>query len=606
MTEAIHLTDMQYKDANPIDTVQRIRDILKANNIHVTEHWNESKVPYCYSIRISVDGCSFGVNGKGLTKELALASGYGELMERLQLGNCGNTKAQKIGDLNPAIHPTIAVSAQELFAQNPSIYERIAAHASKDSGHRFSAKDALLSLADKNGMLNAISFINLSTGDRTLFPVELMGTLYSANGGAAGNTPEEAIVQAISEIVERHHHLRIIDESICLPDIPESELARYPIAHRIITFLRDKGLRVLVRDASLGTNFPVVCVYIIDPSNGKYHTHFGAYPIFEIALERALTESFQGRSLEHIAQFREFYAPSSKEYDIGRHAIELMKGTYKKSQEFFVGQCVHPYNPNVGFSGKDNRTLLHQCLEMFVQKGLDVLVLDSSALGFPTCRVLVPGYSETYAYRFDPSLNERKYSRYAQRAMSDPFTASMQDFIGFAKYMTIRHKFKLDRIVSFNFQQHTGIPLNIDSVLDSQLALYALGYCCYTLNQLSNARNCIENVLALGEPANEAYASCLCRYLELLVDGQPNDRIRQVLDFFHTEAVVQQLYDLLERGENLFAPLVLRCGPEHCTLCPLKDKCNRENVVKLRNLIRDSVHQLDTDAFYAYVQQLIE
>jgi membrane dipeptidase len=33
MTEAIHLTDMQYKDANPVHTVQRIKDILNANGI---------------------------------------------------------------------------------------------------------------------------------------------------------------------------------------------------------------------------------------------------------------------------------------------------------------------------------------------------------------------------------------------------------------------------------------------------------------------------------------------------------------------------------------------------------------------------------------------
>ena len=171
--------------------------------------------------------------------------------------------------------------------------------------------------------------------------------------------------------------------------------------------------------------------------------------------------------------------------------------------------------------------------------------------------------------------------------------------------MTVHHKFNLDRIVSFSFQQHTGTQLTIDSTLDSQLALYALGYCCYTLNQLSKALNCIKNVLALGESTNEAYASCLCRYLELLVNGQSADKIRQVLDFFHAKSVVQQLYDLLEHGENLFTPLVLRCGPDHCATCPLKDKCNRENVVRLRNLIRDSVHQLDTDAFYAHVQQLI-
>jgi hypothetical protein len=39
------------------------------------------------------------------------------------------------------------------------------------------------------------------------------------------------------------------------------------------------------------------------------------------------------------------------------------------------------------------------------------------------------------------------------------------------------------------------------------------------------------------------------------VNGQSADKIRQVLDFFHAKSVVQQLYDLLEHGENLFTPL---------------------------------------------------
>ena len=126
----------------------------------------------------------------------------------------------------------------------------------------------MLALADKDGCLDAVTFVELSTGNRTLFPSQMLKSMYSANGCAAGNTPEEAIVQAISEVVERHHHMRILDEHITLPDIPESVLERYPIAYNIITFLRNQGFRVLVRDASLGMGFAVVCLYIIDPKTG--------------------------------------------------------------------------------------------------------------------------------------------------------------------------------------------------------------------------------------------------------------------------------------------------------------------------------------------------
>ena len=86
----IQLIDSKYKDDSPINTVNRIKGILKEYGIETIECWNDSGVPYCHSLRVSVFGTDFGVNGKGVTEELALASGYGELMERLQLGRIFN------------------------------------------------------------------------------------------------------------------------------------------------------------------------------------------------------------------------------------------------------------------------------------------------------------------------------------------------------------------------------------------------------------------------------------------------------------------------------------------------------------------------------------
>jgi len=604
VTDTLHLADMNYKDADPMSTVQRIRDILKAHQIQVTERWNDSKVPHCYSIRISVDGCGFAVNGKGLTRELTLASGYGELMERLQLGYLGNTQSQKTGNQDQSVYSTTVVNAQTIYNQNPDRYVRIADRASQNIGHQVCGKDALLSLAEKDGTMKAVPFVELSSGNKTLFPEKMLNMLYSTNGCAAGNTLEEAIVQAISEVVERHHHIRIMDERIYLPDIPESVLKRYPVAYHIITFLRGNGFRVLVRDASLGTGFPVVCVYIINTKNGKYHTHFGAYPIFEIALARTLTESFQGRTIDEIAQFDGFYERAVEGYDIGRNTIEFVKGTWKKPKDFFVGQCAHSFDPEVGFSGEDNRALLRQCLDMFRKKGLEVLVRDSSALGFPTCQVIVPGYSEIFAYRLEWQLNERRYAAFVRRAISDPCAAQLQDFVGVAKHMVVRQNYELNQIGKFGFRQYTGAQLDITEALDCQLAYYAFGYTYYILNQLSSARKYVEMALALGNCEQEAYLSCLCRYLRLVERKSPASEIRQILEFFHEENAVSQLYNLLERGENLFVPLVLRCGPEHCELCPLKERCNSQKIQSIHLLIQDAVRQLDIDTFCEQIRQL--
>lgn len=66
------------KDRNPVDTVQNIREILTGMGISLYESsWN-SYGHQCFSVRL-VDAAfpAAATNGKGITRELALASAYG-------------------------------------------------------------------------------------------------------------------------------------------------------------------------------------------------------------------------------------------------------------------------------------------------------------------------------------------------------------------------------------------------------------------------------------------------------------------------------------------------------------------------------------------------
>ena len=77
-------TSNHYKEASPLNTVHKIRQILFEKNILVTEsNWMQSGTSY-HSLSLKIDSIPISVNGKGVTKELALASAYGEMMERLQ------------------------------------------------------------------------------------------------------------------------------------------------------------------------------------------------------------------------------------------------------------------------------------------------------------------------------------------------------------------------------------------------------------------------------------------------------------------------------------------------------------------------------------------
>lgn len=114
---------------------------------------------------------------------------------------------------------------------------------------------------------------------------------------SAGNTKDEARVQCLSEIFERAVKNQIILEEIILPDVPAEVLAKYPRIVEGIAKLEAEGFPIIVKDASLGGKFPVMCVTLMNPKNGGVLLRL-RLPKFEVALERSLTELLQGRSFE--------------------------------------------------------------------------------------------------------------------------------------------------------------------------------------------------------------------------------------------------------------------------------------------------------------------
>ena len=112
-----------------------------------------------------------------------------------------------------------------------------------------------------------IPYTRLRDGKTVLFPVNLIGNIYVSNGMSAGNTMKEARTQALAEIFERNIKNRIIAEGICLPDVPEEVIARYPRIAAGIKGLRDAGYGILVKDASLGGEYPVMNVTLLHPED---------------------------------------------------------------------------------------------------------------------------------------------------------------------------------------------------------------------------------------------------------------------------------------------------------------------------------------------------
>ena len=603
MTDAFTvLPDAACKDAHPADTVRHIKTILSSHGIETEEFWGESNVPHCYSLRINIAGTTIGSNGKGVTRELALASGYGELMERLQLGLIWRNKLQIEGGASSCEAQSQPVKAAQLLARNRSWYTAYAQTVAQTVGVSMTEAQLLQQYTDAQGMVQATPYYCLRTGTQEYLPTALCKTVYATSGGAAGNTMEEAMVQALSEIVERHYKLRVISENIAIPEIPEENLRQWPIAWQIIEYLRSNGFRISVKDCSLGTKFPVVCICIVDTATGKYHTHFGAYPDFEIALQRTLTESFQGRNVRTIARHEDFSDPSPKNFDMRFLMYELVKGTSEKTPDFFIKQPAEPYRPTAGFTGKTNRERLKECIDFFHEQGYDILVRDSSTLGFPTCQIIIPGYSEVLPQRMCSKYNDSRYSLYSSRALRNPVVASMEDRLGLMLHIAQSGQLRMYGMESFTTE--SGIPANLSADEESYLMNTAMAHINYSLGKIKESVGFIGKALRSNAATDKEYLLCLKRYLSLKLQEYSAEDIQTTLRYFHQPQTVERLYTCLEKKENPLNSVVLCCDLQCRADCRLFSHCKKKLSDQIVHLIVAKAKELDQAALAQYLQEL--
>ncbi|OYZ68525.1 MAG: OsmC domain/YcaO domain-containing protein, partial [Methylophilaceae bacterium 17-43-7] len=254
-------------------------------------HIRDAHSPMCFT------------NGKGATKESALASALGEYIERLSNNHfyAGSFWGEDI--------------ANAAFVHYPN--ERWFKPGRKDALPKEILDEYCLEIYNPDGELRgshlidtnsgnaergicSLPFVRQSDGGVVYFPSNLIENLYVSNGMSAGNTLAEAQVQCLSEIFERAVKREIIEGEVALPDVPQAVLAKYPSVLAGIQALEAQGFPVLVKDASLGGIYPVMCVTLMNPRTGGVFASFGAHPSLEVALERSLTELLQGRSLEGL------------------------------------------------------------------------------------------------------------------------------------------------------------------------------------------------------------------------------------------------------------------------------------------------------------------
>lgn len=374
------------KDALPEETVKRIKKILKDNNIKVKESKIININDSVFSVRVELKNIpGIGTNGKGITKEYALASAYAEFMERLQSKFLLKSTFLNKENEKKAFYDEVFIDCNELLKQE-----------------RMVKSDYIDELIKNNSDYCYITtFYDLLNDSYVNLPVKIINLLTHSNGLSSGNTREEALVQGICEIFERYCYKEILFNEYELPTLIIDNIEKFKV-YKQLEHLKKLGFSYEIKDCSLNGKFPVVGIIIYDNSKKKYLFSIGADPDFNIALQRCITEILQGISIGDIESKMKYL---NNEYEDNKKLY---------GQEFLLTNWLKNYSSNSGihsksifsdktktnlgmlpfYDVKDNKQALEILLNIIRKNELKIYIKDYSYLGFETYRTYIPTLSE--------------------------------------------------------------------------------------------------------------------------------------------------------------------------------------------------------------------
>lgn len=386
------------KDAALEDSISRFQQKLSDLGFNIEEASWLNPVPHVWSVHIRDRDCPLCfTNGKGASRKAALASALGEYFERLStnyfFADFYLGKAIAEGDFVHYPNEKWFPLPEDNLLPEGILDERLLAF--YDPENELVASD-LVDLQSGNAErgICSLPFTRQSDLETVYIPMNIIGNLYVSNGMSAGNTANEARVQALSEVFERNVKNRIIAESISLPEIPSAVLNRYPGVVEAIAKLEEEGFPILSYDASLGGKYPVICVVLFNPSNGTCFASFGAHPDFGVALERTVTELLQGRSLKDLDVFT---APTFDDEEVAEHTnleTHFIDSSGLISWDMFKDDADYPF-VDWSFKGTTEEEFA-TLMAIFTQEDAEVYIADYEHLSVYACRILVPGMSDIY------------------------------------------------------------------------------------------------------------------------------------------------------------------------------------------------------------------
>jgi ribosomal protein S12 methylthiotransferase accessory factor len=362
------------KAVPPNETISRFKEKLKAIDLDILENTvridnGRLDIPVYISICGKDAEKTVGKKrqmGKGGTPNQAEASAIMELVERFSLFSFSRNSN------NFVIEEYMNIKDRALPFKN------IAESVHDNSQDLESAREIFSSL-----QLKWVRGYNLTKDEEVLIPFDWFLTISEFNGSAAGNCIEEAILQGICEVVERHASSVISRNKLEVPHIDLTSVTD-PLALELIHKYNRVGIKLYASDFTLDTGIPTVAVLAYDPSTFPKKSEIiwtaGTTTAPQKALIRALTEAAQ---LAGDFNTGSSYEPSG---------LPKFKNLAEADFVIHPRQKV-PFSSMPDLSDDNMRLEIKNCVAALSKRGMETLVVDVThpELKIPAVYNIVPG-----------------------------------------------------------------------------------------------------------------------------------------------------------------------------------------------------------------------
>lgn len=565
-------TEKKGKDEMPQITVEKIQSCLKEIGVETGFRFYDTDIDGCYSARVFLKGslsAAVGANGKGTSKSFCLASGFAELIERIQNQifypyQLSNKSRENIIKRNPLLNNSLFrfQTLKELREDQSSFFNKIIyKYAASIKSTECNAKKELLTwlqldrqfpLWKKTGVLT-VPFYHVQTRQYEWLPLELIQALNLSNGMAAGNTLPEALVQGYSEIFERYAQCRIVTEKLTPPQLDPAILKKYPQIDQVIQKIENSGpYHVIVMDCSLGMNLPVVCGAIINKKKQTFGIRFGAHPDIQIALERVFTEAMQGKRLEEFSCFNHI---SFNEDKVNSH--QNLFNLLKTGGGFYPPEIfgkTPSYKPAVFKELQEisNDMLLDQITEQMSSLCGDLYIADVSYLGFPSVLIYAENISEIIPIDYSvlkASGNKNEASEILQNLSSiDKKQAQKLLETG----QLIRNS-----VLENTVDAMCRMPLNNSVHGGNDQIGFLMAVCNYFLLKDTEAAKLLKECIQVNEPGTEEYLyeETLLKFFEGMSVHKDAGKVKELLSAVYNEKIVDQVFQDFSSRNQIFSKL---------------------------------------------------